>query len=313
MKKTFLFASLLAVVAMFAVSCDKEKKNGGGGIDAPKALFTYTVDGLDVTFENASKNAESYSWDFGDGSALATDENPAHKYEKAGTYVVVLTAKNSAGEDSYSENVVAEVKAWSVKVDGNFDDWKTVPADLLAEAVADEMAVYEALYKIKFVADDKKVYFYMEFSAEEDMVYPIDMMIDTDGSAETGMSTWLWANSGVDILIEGFPYPVDDPEAPTTGYADAGVFKFIGDTPDAWAWDALDIAGAIEASQVVDLGNGSLAFEGSLSRSSIPGMTAFKVGIFTSDVDWVESGALPQMTITEEGNVASEMLEVKLQ
>jgi len=36
----------------------------------------------------------SYSWDFGDGSALATGEKPAHTYATAGTYTIRLTVND---------------------------------------------------------------------------------------------------------------------------------------------------------------------------------------------------------------------------
>lgn len=313
MKKSLFFASLVAIAAIFA-ACDRDKTPAG---DAPKARFTYDVDGLTVTFNNASKDAETYAWDFGDGSEISAEENPVHTYAAEGTYVVKLTAKNKVGENSLTDNVVIEKPMFSIKIDGDFADWASAPSDLLAVAEVDEMAYYEDLYKIKFISDRKKVYFYIEFNADEEAVWPIDMMINTldDG---LGMSTWLWAESNVNILIEGVPFAFEDTDEETgevtvnSGYADAGIFKFIGATPDAWAWDALDIAGALEASAVVDLGNGAKAFEGSILRASLPSMTVFKVGVFCSDKAWAESGALPQLTVGDEGNTNQPMLEVIL-
>lgn len=62
----------------------------------PVASYTYTVNGLEVTFTNTSVNATSYEWDFGDGFT-STDEHPVHEYIEAGMYVVVLTAYNACG------------------------------------------------------------------------------------------------------------------------------------------------------------------------------------------------------------------------
>lgn len=57
--------------------------------------------GLTVQFCNLSIGTSplTYSWDFGDGSALSALENPQHTYVAAGTYDVSLTVTNAAGVD----------------------------------------------------------------------------------------------------------------------------------------------------------------------------------------------------------------------
>ena len=66
----------------------------------PVARFTaYPIEVFDnnqvVRFDNLSMYADTYLWDFGDGTT-STDENVFHKYEKEGTYTVSLyiTTKN---------------------------------------------------------------------------------------------------------------------------------------------------------------------------------------------------------------------------
>jgi PKD repeat protein len=84
---------------------------GGGG--APKAAstetgnpvkkvekvvvadFDYTVDGLNVTFNDTSQNASSWYWDFGDGND-SEEKNPIHEYANAEEYEVILIAYESA-------------------------------------------------------------------------------------------------------------------------------------------------------------------------------------------------------------------------
>ncbi|TKC07595.1 PKD domain-containing protein [Pedobacter frigoris] len=68
----------------------------------PQTAFTADktlgCSGLEVKFNNTTVGGISYTWDFGDGSALSTETNPAHTY--SGTqefYTVTLTAKNSLG------------------------------------------------------------------------------------------------------------------------------------------------------------------------------------------------------------------------
>ena len=66
----------------------------------PFADFDYTVNGLEVDFENLSGNATSYSWTFGDGGT-STLPNPLHAYAQDGVYTVTLTASNSCGTDVF--------------------------------------------------------------------------------------------------------------------------------------------------------------------------------------------------------------------
>jgi cyclophilin family peptidyl-prolyl cis-trans isomerase len=44
-----------------------------------------------ITFENKSKKAESYEWDFGDGK-ISGEETPSHQYFKPGKYTITLKA-----------------------------------------------------------------------------------------------------------------------------------------------------------------------------------------------------------------------------
>ena len=73
------------------------------------ADFSYNTDttGL-VTFTNTSNFADSYYWDFGDGTT-STDTNPTHNYANSGYYTVTLIAYNQCNSDtiSYNINVIA--------------------------------------------------------------------------------------------------------------------------------------------------------------------------------------------------------------
>lgn len=79
-----------------------------------QADFGFTV-GLsgEVTFDNLSTKAQSYSWDFGDGQT-SSDENPSVIYASNGTYTVTLTATSECNVDVISYQVdVQTASVWN--------------------------------------------------------------------------------------------------------------------------------------------------------------------------------------------------------
>jgi PKD repeat protein len=46
----------------------------------------------------------AWKWNFGDGTAISTAQNPTHTYSKTGSYTVVLTASNAAGSNSITKS-----------------------------------------------------------------------------------------------------------------------------------------------------------------------------------------------------------------
>ncbi len=73
----------------------------------PRGGFTYVVNGFTVAFTNTSKSAISYSWNFGDGSAVSTQPTPpSHLYSSNQNYTVTLTASDASGNsDTYQATV----------------------------------------------------------------------------------------------------------------------------------------------------------------------------------------------------------------
>jgi len=72
--------------------------------DSPSTDFSFDVNDASVTFTNLSTDADSYSWDFGDG-ATSTDANPTHEYSASGFYTVILVATNSCGSTTMTSTV----------------------------------------------------------------------------------------------------------------------------------------------------------------------------------------------------------------
>ena len=79
----------------------------------PTANFSFTpLSGqapLSVTFVNSSVNAATYSWNFGDGSALSTAIAPTHIFQTSGNYTVILTATNQYGSSAISKSITVSV------------------------------------------------------------------------------------------------------------------------------------------------------------------------------------------------------------
>ncbi|MDZ7743168.1 MAG: PKD domain-containing protein [Bacteroidota bacterium] len=113
MKKNLLRISmnilLLGIVSLVVLnSCKKDDEDEQPSAKDPIASFQFAISEtnfLEVTFTNFSKNAVSYTWDFGDGET-STEKNPVHVYAEAGKYSVKLTAKNEAGKSAnYSQDI----------------------------------------------------------------------------------------------------------------------------------------------------------------------------------------------------------------
>ncbi len=81
--KKIIYLSLFLAIAL--LSCNK----------IPEASFSIFPEepavGQDILFNNDSKNAKSYEWDFGDGY-ISNETNPVHSYDVTGTFDVKLTA-----------------------------------------------------------------------------------------------------------------------------------------------------------------------------------------------------------------------------
>jgi autotransporter-associated beta strand protein len=66
-----------------------------------------------VSFTNTSQNANSFTWNFGDGSN-STAMNPAHTYSQPGTYTITMTANNTGCSAVYTESIIVTAAPSSV-------------------------------------------------------------------------------------------------------------------------------------------------------------------------------------------------------
>jgi PKD repeat protein len=73
----------------------------------PNAYFMPDTTGcspLTVTFRNLSTYAETYFWNFGDGS-YSREVNPVHTFYAPGNYIVRLTVSNISGQSFYNRRI----------------------------------------------------------------------------------------------------------------------------------------------------------------------------------------------------------------
>jgi len=75
----------------------------------PTGSFTYTEDYLLVDFTATTADANSLSWDFGDGNT-STESAPAHEYAEGGEYEVVLTLENECGTIIITDTLSVEAE-----------------------------------------------------------------------------------------------------------------------------------------------------------------------------------------------------------
>ncbi len=92
------------------------------GTSAPSAQANFTsstnaiCEGDEISFTDASTNADNLSWDFGDGNT-STDANPTHTYLTPGTFTVTLTASNASGSSVFTDYILVNA-APAVSISG---------------------------------------------------------------------------------------------------------------------------------------------------------------------------------------------------
>ncbi len=203
MEKTrpFLFSSCLLLALLF-FSCDDSEKP-----DLPtSAIIHYSVADKKVAFTALTTNADSYSWDFGDGQT-STDPNPVHEYETGGYYKATLTVSGGTGSVSDEADLAVALTPYVLLTGGptaeNGKTWKLSAAhsenDIFANADADfsiiegplPQGVFDLLLGMGEVYAD-------EFTFHFDGTYEHD--VKDDGAAFGGLVYQFVLNGGVDVV-----------------------------------------------------------------------------------------------------------------
>lgn len=127
MNKSIKILCLLSIL-ISCFSCDINNDQEMTTIGELDAKYTYSKEAQPgkVVFINTSENADTYLWDFGDGTT-STLKNPTKIYTVTGDYVVTLTSQNSKNGalETYSSTVSLYIFAGGLVSNGNFETGTT--------------------------------------------------------------------------------------------------------------------------------------------------------------------------------------------
>lgn len=167
--------------------------------------------GKDILFTNISLGASSYSWDFGDGTAVSTDKNPTHAFADAGSYTVKLTAIQGS-EESHTKEMVITVSALKVAdcmPTGNFTDYCRLLSVQFGDVVND---VERTEYYNDYTSGTPFV-----MAPEQEISYTIQA---ANPGWPVGIYVWVdWDNSGSfsDDTERVLAFRADEVDDPATG------------------------------------------------------------------------------------------------
>jgi len=109
MKNINLHLPAFLIALLVFVGCKSDKYVFEDLGEPVKSFYTNTVGELlineNITFTNESENADTYLWDFGDGTT-STEKNPTKIYTEGGIYTVKLKAVGTTGTGNYAKSLI---------------------------------------------------------------------------------------------------------------------------------------------------------------------------------------------------------------
>lgn len=219
LKMTVLLNKLFPVflICLLVIAgCKKQQYNFDNLPPTVKSFFTNTDEELNIgkaiQFKNASENATSYAWDFGD-STISTDNNPSKTYSKPGVYTVKLKAVGPGGTGNYSKeltiidpnaNVGKDKELYFIEYGSKLIRKISLVPGSSAETVVN-MTGKEA-HSMAYDSVNKKIYYCDFQTTNAGKIWRMDL----DGSNLTEVLTGLGSPYGIALnLAEGKMYIAD--------------------------------------------------------------------------------------------------------
>ena len=209
-----------------------------------EAGFTFTLDQNTgtVTFINTSTNANSFAWNFGDGTS-SEEIDPTKIYTANGTFTVVLTASSVAGasgtfEDELTINIPEEV-GFPINFDGANVDYSTITTFDTAFQIIENPELSGTNPTASLVGE-----IVSNGISFQGVTFPLETPIDFSGADKT-ITLKLYATVATDILVK-FSGGIDGArdvevvaahsgsgwEDMTFDFATDGVKSFVQDDPE---------------------------------------------------------------------------------
>ena len=89
-------SNLISVVVFPTAAFTQDRVGGGAGGAGLTVQFT----------DQSTGNPTGWSWNFGDGSAVSTSQNPSHTYTTGGSFTVALTVTNVTGSNTVTKTAL---------------------------------------------------------------------------------------------------------------------------------------------------------------------------------------------------------------
>lgn len=227
-----MFPAFLWITLVAMAGCKKSNYNFEDLPPTVKSFFSITNAQLNmnepVQFKNESENAQSYSWDLGDGKT-STEANPVNTYTKPGVYTVSLKVVGPGGTGTYSRELAiidpnastgGERELYFIEY-GSKLIRKVSVAPGSAAATVVNMTGREG-HGMTYDSINKKIY-YCDFQASGSGKV---LRMDEDGSNIVELVSGLGAPYGVAInLAEGKMYIADGPNVSRANLDGSGFEK----------------------------------------------------------------------------------------